>query len=361
MFRETGDIYASYRPLPSITGVIAMSAGNNARMQSVDVANITNVHWREGFPAHQVKSKRTLFQSPFYRWSLNRGQFRLPNWKQNRKHSLETGKQVIHEWLSLLCDCSKLLLLCTFSVNEGLERQISSIQAEGVNSLRKFVVPKIPKDRSDRESKIQPEHKKKPLRCPNCSLSFVLSSTLRRHMRCHLASKQIFKCDECAYTFPAKASLARHMKSAHSDDRPFVCPECLVSLKTSSALRVHLMTHTGEKPFTCKECSARFRHSFSLKVHLMTHTGERPYQCALCDKGFYLKRHLGNHMITHTNIKPVVCEECGARFRDNSRLKMHMRRHTGEEAFTCDLCYRKFEVEANCQKHMLTHTKKIRA
>lgn len=114
-------------------------------------------------------------------------------------------------------------------------------------------------------------------------------------------------------------------------ERPYKCthPECNYAAIKSSALTVHLRTHTGERPYKCTHpgCNYAATQNPSLTRHIRTHIGERPYKCTYpeCDYAAIRSSALRGHMRTHTGERPYQCTHAGCDYASarKSYLKIH--------------------------------------
>ncbi|KAK7889194.1 hypothetical protein WMY93_024754 [Mugilogobius chulae] len=107
-------------------------------------------------------------------------------------------------------------------------------------------------------------------------------------------------------------------------EKPYSCTVCDKSFAVSSALSVHMRTHTGEKPYSCPTCAKAFVCRSALNVHIRTHTGDKPYSCTVCDKKFMRKGHLETHLRAHP---PFSCLSCQKTFQLKAELIDHMKSH----------------------------------
>ncbi|XP_014688681.1 zinc finger protein 597 [Equus asinus] len=82
--------------------------------------------------------------------------------------------------------------------------------------------------------------------------------------------------------------------------KPLKCPECAMTFLRISELISHQSIHRGEKPHTCKTCAKSFILGSELACHQKSHTGEEPFRCTRCGKSFRLNTHLVTHQRTHT-------------------------------------------------------------
>uniref|UniRef100_A0A673UQU0 Zinc finger protein 597 n=1 Tax=Suricata suricatta TaxID=37032 RepID=A0A673UQU0_SURSU len=95
-------------------------------------------------------------------------------------------------------------------------------------------------------------------------------------------------CDDC-----------RENWRLFSKFKPLKCPECTMTFLRISELIYHQSIHRGEKPHKCKTCAETFILDSELACHQKSHTGEEPFKCATCGKSFRLDRHLVIHQQTH--------------------------------------------------------------
>ena len=194
----------------------------------------------------------------------------------------------------------------------------------------------------------------KKLICLLCGKSLKSNSALDIHMFFHIYDKPN-RCIKCGKCFHCLTDLKLHM-TTHTGEKPYRCTVCDKSFSVSSSLKQHMRVHTGEKPYCCTVCDKSFSVSSSLKQHMRVHTGEKPYSCTECDKSFSSLSGIKQHMMNHTGEKPHSCTVCNKCFRTVSVLKVHMRIHTGEKPYGCTECDKSFCSLSGIKKHMMNHT-----
>lgn len=144
---------------------------------------------------------------------------------------------------------------------------------------------------------------------------------------------------DCGFVGKSKSKLDLHAK-LHG--RQHSCKECKKSFSTSTALKIHLISHTSDRVFRCPEpgCAFQTKYKSYLTLHGRKHNG-KAHVCDFEGCGYTtLKMSLLQcHKRTHTNEKIFVCPECKKGFIENRNLLRHQKtQHSDEKPFSCSLC-----------------------
>ncbi|XP_040122328.1 zinc finger protein 597 [Oryx dammah] len=138
--------------------------------------------------------------------------------------------------------------------------------------------------------------KEKIHRCGICGRGFTRLRGLSQHQKTHTATKAGDKyVEDNLNTTAIEGKLLSFSKF-----KPLKCPECSKTFLSTSELISHQSTHRGEKPHKPKTCPESFILDSELPCHQKSHTGEEPFKCTRCGRNFRLKTHLTFDQQTHS-------------------------------------------------------------
>lgn len=103
-----------------------------------------------------------------------------------------------------------------------------------------------------------------------------------------------FPCTECDQVFDRKRSLSSHIRVHNRENgRKYNCESCFESFVNYSLLKKHIRTHNDSgQVFECDICQGKYKFRSRLIQHMDTHHRddkmvERSFPCSFCDKSKY--------------------------------------------------------------------------
>ena len=145
--------------------------------------------------------------------------------------------------------------------------------------------------------KLNEHHKQmhNPQMCGICNRTFMLTSSLMRHMYDHYEKK--YRCDHCDYSSHFESELETH-KIIHRKNPSHQCmrAKCGKWFHRKWDLTLHLQKHDGkEHKCNYEGCNFSTAAKKQLKEHQKSHSDDHPCKCKICDKGFHYRSGLKCH------------------------------------------------------------------
>lgn len=141
-------------------------------------------------------------------------------------------------------------------------------------------------------------------------------------------------CDICGKQHGCRSALEIHYRS-HTKHRPFKCEICGKAFTTRGNMKQHILTHKPEeiqwnsqleKVAPSQVPSPTRPDVPSLSTNDSKKLGGR-HQCHICLKGFSSSSAVQIHLRTHTGDRPFKCSDCGKAFTTKGNLKVHQGTH----------------------------------
>ena len=162
--------------------------------------------------------------------------------------------------------------------------------------------------------------------------------------------KRSFKCSECNTVKQTIQKLNEHHRKKHN---PQMCGICNRTFVLASSLTRHMYEHE-EKRFKCDSCDYSSHFASELEVHKIVHRTNPSHQCmhANCGKWFRRKWDLSLHLQKHKGTEHK-CDHNGCTFTTATKkqLKEHQKRHTDDYPHECKICHKGFKYRSGLKRH----------
>lgn len=209
------------------------------------------------------------------------------------------------------------------------------------------------------QPRIKKQHKKRvkvnknKLMCSNCGRKCLSSSALSIHMRSH-TNERPYQCPSCNKSYKDAGTLKRHVDRNHlqNRERKFICENCGKRFYAKRDIQVHMRVHTGETPYSCPICPAHFTQMSAMLRHKRRHTDKKSHMCATCGKPFWTKEELKRHFSVHEDTRKFTCPICQVQFKHKGSIQKHMRVHAEPNRFICSDCGQTFNNKGNLKSHV---------
>ncbi|XP_021702617.1 zinc finger protein 888 [Aedes aegypti] len=162
----------------------------------------------------------------------------FPEMEQLNQHIKEHEKDVPHPHRS------------TSDIIQPIVASRSKEHLQGPSEQRRYsceICPAAFKKSSHLKQHIKSHYGLKGNRCGICNKTFTTSHTLKVHCNSHSQNSHLhYKCDQCSASFSLQSSLRRHQKHHDNPDRSYSCPYCKRVFKWFQNCKTHMKNNHSE-------------------------------------------------------------------------------------------------------------------
>ena len=163
-------------------------------------------------------------------------------------------------------------------------------------------------------------------------------------------NKRSFKCSECNVIKATVHELNDHHRRRHS---PQMCGVCNRTFVLASSLTRHMYEHE-EKRFQCENCDYSSHFASELETHKIVHRKTPTHKCmhANCGRWFLRKWDLTLHLQKHDGHEHKCdYESCKFSTSTKKQLKEHLKKHSDNYPYECTICHQGFHYRSGLKRH----------
>ena len=136
--------------------------------------------------------------------------------------------------------------------------------------------------------------------CKICNSKFGRIGHLKVHETTHYATEKTFKCNICQSMFKSAGSLSMHQKLHRGPS--FFCILCKKGFYSNYQIKEHMNSHEGNLNHECTICDKKYVSLPMLKMHLKSHVTMK-LECPCCFKQLKSSQALKCHLMkNHSDI-----------------------------------------------------------
>ena len=254
---------------------------------------------------------------------LDGGSVSLKGKHQYQSNQEDTNQEVKKPKLSeRKCSICSVWFISTYD----LKKHVKSVHKGKKLFDCTFCAEKFLKN-DDLTSHLLRAHNFNPLECSQCNIEFISKKILAKHMALVHEGKKLFECKLCTQNFLTRSDRTSHLSLVHSYNMSRECPICNIYLESKMHVEKHLLTfHYGRELLECTICKETFTKAQYLETHMCQVHKKSKYECLICRECFLKVDQLREHSASVHEGRKFPCSDCKWTFKERKTLRRHIGR-----------------------------------